>query len=81
MVEAAEAATTLEEQQRLVIEAAIYSTEQHWRLWGSRAPQFNVRQPWVIGYNGEVDLLGDMDRWALLARFWIDSELKEAMGY
>ncbi len=80
MVEAAEAATTLEEQQRLVIEAAIYSTEQHWRLWGSRVPQFNVRQPWVIGYNGEVDL-GDMDRWALLARFWIDSELKEAMGY
>ena len=80
MVEAAEAATTLEEQQRLVREAAIYSTEQHWRLWGSRVPQFNVLQPWVIGYNGEVDL-GDMDRWVLVARFWIDSELKEAMGY
>jgi hypothetical protein len=74
------AATTFEEQARLVKACDWHMILQHNNIWGPKIPQFNVLQPWVIGYNGEADL-GDMDRWVLLARLWIDSELKEAMGH
>ena len=74
------AADTIEERQRLIKPVEKYINEQHWYLWGSRVPQFHALQPWVIGYNGETGL-GDMDRVVLLARLWIDSELKEAMGH
>ena len=80
MVKAAEAATTIEEQKRLVKEIDMYIIEKHWILWGSRAPMTNVVQPWVIGFNGEADL-GDMDRNAITARLWLDLDLKAAMGY
>ena len=79
MVKRIEAATTIEEQKRMTVEIDMYMIEQHWLIWGSRVPMFNVVQPWVIGFNGEADL-GDMDRNAIIARLWIDSELKEAMG-
>ena len=41
---------------------------------------FNVHQPWVIGYNGETGF-GSQQYHNVFARLWIDSELKEAMGY
>ena len=77
MVEAVLDATTIEEQQRLVIEANMYITTNHWQLWGPRVPQYRVSQPWLIGYNGEVPVQG----LNILARLWIDSELKAAMGH
>ena len=78
MYEAAVAATTLEEQGRLVNEADMYAIVEHWWISGPRVPSFNVTQPWLIGYNGEIE--GALDRTAKFARLWIDSELKEAMG-
>lgn len=77
---AAQAATTVEERQRMVQDANMYMLEQHWLLWGTIARSFNVSQPWVKGYNGESGL-GTLDWNALLARLWIDQDLKEAMGY
>ena len=77
MVEAVLDATTIEEQQRLVSEANMYITTNHWQLWGPRVPQYRVSQPWLIGYNGEVPTQG----LNILARLWIDSELKAAMGH
>ena len=77
MVEAAQAATTIEEQQRLVREASMYITSNHWMLWGPRVSTFNVIQPWVIGYSGE----GAYHGINIFARLWIDSELKAAMGH
>ena len=74
------AADTIEERQRLIKPVEKYMNEQHWYIWGSRVPQFHALQPWVIGYNGETGL-GDMDRVVLLARLWIDSELKKAKGH
>ena len=56
MVEAADAATTLEEQMRLVAEADMYAIQRHWYLWGPMAPWSLAHQPWVKGYNGEYDL-------------------------
>ena len=77
--EAAAAATTIEEQQRLVREADMYIIEKHWWVSGPRVPAFSVSQPWVIGYNGEAEF-GSND-YIFLSRLWIDQELKEAMGY
>ena len=81
LVEAAIAATTLEEQQRLLKEAGMRATEQHWVLWGPMSPDLMVVQPWVIGYSGEIRLAAQDQTGAVWARIWIDSELKEAMGY
>ena len=54
LVDAAKAATTLEERNRLVKEANLYAVGQHWHIDGpGPVPQFNVAQPWVKGYNGE----------------------------
>ena len=77
--EAAVAATTIEDQKRLVKEADMYIIEKHWWIGGPRVPLFSVTQPWVIGYNGEID--GNVDRHQHVARLWIDSELKKEMGY
>ena len=77
--EAAVAAATPEEQQRLVREADMYFIEQQWYIWGPKPPSFNASQPWIKGYNGEVEL-GLSRSVAMLARIWIDSDMKEAMG-
>ena len=79
MYEAAVAATTIEEQRKLSREADRYSIEKHWWIGGVRVPSFNVSQPWIIGYNGEIS--GTLDPRQIFARLWIDQELKEAMGY
>ena len=76
MFDAAVAATTLEEQQRVSKEANMYIMENHFKVIGPEIPQFQATQPWVKGFNGEVF-------WQIhsqLARLWIDSELKAAMG-
>ena len=80
LADAADAAATLEEQQRLVGEADMYVIERHWYLWGPMAPFILAHQPWVKGYNGEFDL-GHIDYAKIHARLWIDSAMKEAMGY
>ena len=80
MYEAQQAATTVEESRRLTREGYLYALERHWSIWGGEVPQFNVSQPWVKGYNGEIWLgVGQQD--TFFSRIWIDSELKEAMGF
>ena len=56
-VDAVRAATSLEEQKRLEKEADKYAIQQKWFIWGSRTPQFNLNQPWVVGYNGETQAM------------------------
>ena len=80
MVEAAQAATTIEEQQRLIREADMYAIEMHWQGFTPRTPISFLLQPWVIGFNGEM-VLGNNESNEPLARLWIDSELKAAMGH
>ena len=83
MVDAALAAKTLEEQKRLIAEADMYAVEKHFRIWGPRGPQFYFAQPWLIGYNGEMDsgAFGGGEFYTQYARFWIDSALKKEMGH
>ena len=79
LVEAAQAAASIEEQQRLVREIDRYHVENHLRVWGPKVPQFNATQPWVVGFNGEIDL-GWGDRSIVFSRLWIDQALKQEMG-
>ena len=82
MVDAALNATTIEEQQRLIAEADKYAMSRHWLIWGGKSPIFFLAQPWLKGYNGEMDIgLGSNEIHTLHARLWIDHELKEAMGH
>ena len=82
MVDAVRAATTNEEQQRLMKELDMYAIEKHWLIWVPKTPFIHYSQPWVIGYNGEFpNALGQSETYTVFARLWIDSELKEAMGY
>ncbi len=79
LVEAARAATTIEEQKRAVIDADMRAIEQHWIIWGPKLPLWLVMQPWVKGFNGELSLgVSDI---IILARLWIDQELKKEMGH
>ncbi len=82
MVDAAAAATTIEEQMKLAREADMYQLEKLGitYVWGHKAPSFNAIQPWLKGYHGESDL-GGPDRRSLFARLWIDQALKKEMGF
>ena len=80
LYDAAAAATTEEERERLGRQADMRRTWLHPSIWFLKVPQYALVQPWLVGYNGERDL-GPMQRNGVVwARLWIDSELKEAMG-
>ena len=80
LFETAAAATTIEEQQRLVKEMDMYAIERHWAVWGPMAPLFDATQPWLKGYSGEFRLSFASKNW-VFARLWIDQDLKAAMGF
>ena len=79
LFDAAQAAATVAEQQRKIREIDLYLAENHVLVWSPKPPQFNVSQPWIKGYNGEIDL-GWGDRATIFSRIWIDQDLKREMG-
>ena len=81
MMEAVNAATTIENRITKYKELQMYTLGQHWLIQGPREPVFQVAQPWIKGYNGEGVVGGTNDRHGAFSRIWIDQELKEAMGY
>ena len=79
MVDAALYATTIEEQKRLIAEADKYAMSRHWLIFGPKSPVWYLVQPWIIGYNGELDIgLVPNEINIFHARLWIDHELKES---
>ena len=80
MYEATQAATTIEEQQRLDKELDMYSIERHWVVYGAQSPFLDATQPWVVGFGGE-GLMVSLQANEVFARVWIDQDLKEAMGH
>ena len=77
LLDAAAATTDLAEHQRLVKEADLYLIANHWYGWSHRLPQIFVFQPWIVGHSGEL-ALGTMERGpVMMARLWIDQELKD----
>ena len=79
-LEAAGAATTIEEYNSIIKELDQYAIEKFWALFSTIAPQYVAVQPWLIGFNGET-LLGSGQYTTIFSRLWIDGELKEAMGH
>ena len=81
LIDAAEAATTEEEQHRILKEANTWHRDKHLMIWGPEVPTYQATQPWLIGYNGEfaIGSLGQFHN--VLTRLWIDSELKKEMGH
>ena len=73
-------ATTVEEQFEAAKAYNMFVLEQHMQIWGPLAPQFQANNPWVKGYNGEYSL-GDLTYHPILARLWIDQDLKREMGF
>ncbi len=80
LVEAAQKASTLEEQQKASQEALLLMLRNHYYVWAGKGPNFNVNQPWVKGYNGEFNL-GHLHRGSVVARLWLDLDLKKSMGF
>ena len=76
---ASQETTDLEEYKSLLRQADEIVIREHWGISKSNVPKFGVSQPWVQGYFGESGM-GWGERMTHLARIWIDSELKEAMG-
>ena len=78
--EAALAAATVEEQKRLISLMDMRMIEQFWYIWGPAAPSYSVTWPWLQGFDGEGHLGGGslQHLWQYL---WIDSAMKEEMGY
>ena len=72
--------TDLEEYKSLFRQADEISVREHVAIVRSSSPDFAVSQPWVQGYFGEAGM-GTSERYTFMARLWIDSEMKEAMGH
>ena len=52
---------------------------QHYLIWGPLAP-YQASQPWLKGFNGET-LNTVFYAQNVLARLWIDQDLKREMGF
>ena len=77
LLDAAAATTDLAEHQRLVKEADLHLIANHWYGWSHRVPQIFVFQPWIVGHSGELQI-GSMERGpVMMARLWIDQEMKD----
>ena len=80
LIDGAQAATTMEERNRLTKEANLYALGLNFHITAPVSPQFNVAQPWIKGYNGEVTI-GTGRSTTILARLWIDQDLKRELGF
>jgi hypothetical protein len=61
---------------KLIKEADAYATAQHWVVNLFPTVTYNINQPWLKGYSGELMHWGGHDHY--FARFWIDQSLKKA---
>ena len=80
LVAAALNASTAEEQQKASREALLVMLQNHYYTTAGDAPKISVSQPWVKGYNGELELAG-ASRGVVVARVWLDLDLKKSMGF
>ena len=77
----AEFAATIDEQNQAFKAMNMRLSELHWLLTGPVSPQFNVAQPWIKGYNGEVAISINGQYSTVLTRVWVDQDLKREMGF
>ena len=73
-------ATSIDERMKAAKEYGMEAIKQHFQIWSPIAAWYQASQPWVKGFNGEMRF-GDIRFNSIHVRLWIDSELKESMGY
>ena len=74
------AATEESERIRIAREFDRHYISQHFQVFTQKAPGFQVAHPWVKGWNGETFVM-DGDFHQVLARLWLDRDLKAEMGF
>ena len=79
LYEAFHAATSQEARIPIMKEFDDYIMRQHFQVYGHKAPNFQLANPWVKGWNGERTI-GDIGN-EVLVRIWLDQDLKREMGY
>ena len=80
LADAFHTATTFEEEAKAAVEYDMYILWRHTVVWGPKNPTFQAAQQWVKGWNGEWDL-GPAEFFQVLARLWVDQELKAELGF
>ena len=79
LYEAFHAATSQEARIPIMKEFDDYIMRQHFQVYGHKAPNFQLANPWVKGWNGERTI-GDIGN-EVLVRIWLDQDLKRELGY
>ncbi len=74
------AATTIDEQMKAAQEFGMALMTQHNNIGLPMAPMYQASHPWVGGFNGETRM-GNFLFHTILARLWIDQDLKREMGF
>ena len=54
----------------------MYIVENHWIIWGTKVPKIEAARPWLKAVK-----FGAQAGNSILARLWIDQDLKKEMGY
>ena len=73
-------ATSIDEQMQAASEHGMEVIRHHYMIWGPLAPGYQASQPWVKGFNGETLNTVQYEQ-NILARLWIDQDLKREMGF
>ena len=73
-------ATSEAELIRIAKEFDQYLVSQHFQVWTGKSPGFQVAHPWVKGWNGET-FVHPENYHEVLARLWLDRDLKAEMGF
>ncbi len=78
LLDKVETATDVGDFQQWTIDADMYHVSQHWAIMLPNKKKPIFYQPWLKGFHGESKSAGDN---VILARAWIDQELKGKMGH
>jgi ABC-type transport system substrate-binding protein len=80
------AATSTDQVKQLLTQANQYVAQQHWVISLLQPNLYELVQPWLKGYTGQIHGLQDGGPGPQLlffypARFWIDQSVKKSAGY
>jgi hypothetical protein len=68
-----------EEAMRISQECQKMAVEQHWSTAMFPLINYNMWQPWIKGYSGQLVFI--FQQYWMWSRFWTDEALRVSMGY
>jgi peptide/nickel transport system substrate-binding protein len=66
---------------RVLKDTAPHVLEYCWGIWLPAPSRYNMWQPWIQNYHGEINIASSSIAGAWRIYVWIDQELKTSMGY